>query len=296
MLASISRQTMAPALMELVVVHNGPDDGTAELVSDFAAHHPALRTVFLHSPVEGASEARNLGIEAVSRDYVTFVDDDDELEVNYVLNLWLSADEATVVAGPLCDRTAEGLFSRDTPNNRRLAELESAPASLNKVSGLLGLNACKLIPSRVVKQMRYPEGLHSGEDVVFMSQLLLHRLKLVPADRAPHAGYIRHLREDSVSRRVLSREFAVDQRLHVIRCLERVRKAAPPEAEGCLRALQNDQVSFIARYVAENPGDGVAVLEELSGSGFPLTLLAGRHKALHALSLQADASHAGVQG
>ncbi|WP_051297634.1 glycosyltransferase [Brevibacterium album] len=290
MLASISAQSIRHSRMELIVVHNGPDDGTAEVVESFRSAHPQLATIFAHSEIEGASEARNLGLQLSTRDYVTFVDDDDEIERNYVLNLWLSAAPDTVVAAPLRDVTPEGVFRTDLPNNRRLSHLRGRRTPLARVSGLLGLNACKLIPAEIARSMRYPAGLHSGEDVVFMSQLLLHPVELVPAGVAPDAAYVRHMRPDSISRRELSRDFGVAQRLAVIGHLEEVRTRGSARITGCVRALQNDQLSFVARYVEQNPAEGAEVVAEVLAAGVSVQQLQGRYTGLHALARSMDAS------
>ncbi|SDS14321.1 Glycosyl transferase family 2 [Brevibacterium sandarakinum] len=290
MLATVAAQTMHPSRMELVIVHNGPEDGTRSVVEAFAEANPKLTVRYAHSDIEGASPARNLGLELITRDYVTFVDDDDEIEHNYVLNMWLSAGDDLVVAAPLRDVTAEGISLTDLPNNRRLANLSGRRIGLNRASGLLGMNACKLIPSRVARSIQYPTGLRSGEDVAYMSQLLLHDLELVPADTAPDSAYVRHMRPDSVSRRELTRDFAVDQRLGVITQLERVRAGGPTTITGCIRALQMDQLSFIARYLTENPHEGEEVIGRVLHSGVPTSQLAGRYKSMHSLALKIESS------
>lgn len=290
MLASIAAQSMHPSRMELVIVHNGPRDGTDTVVKAFADANPRMLVRFTRSEVEGASQARNLGLSLITRDYVTFVDDDDELEHNYILNMWLSAADDVVVASPLRDVTGEGESLTDIPNNRRLAGLTGRRTDLNRASGLLGMNACKLIPSRIAGSIQYPTELQSGEDVAYMSQLLLHHLDLVPADTAPEAAYVRHMRPDSVSRRELTREFAVEQRLGVIAHLERVRTNGPKKVVGCIRALQLDQLSFVARYLTENPDEGETVIAQVLEAGVPSSQLAGRYKSLHALALRSESS------
>lgn len=290
MLESIVAQSMHPSRMELVVVHNGPEDGTADVVESFAAENPLLRTRLLRSDVEGVSAARNLGLTVASHDYVTFVDDDDELEFNYVLNLWLSAEPDLVVVAPLRDIVPDGSPFIDTPNNRRLVNLAGRRTEIHRASGLLGLNACKLIPTQVARTMQYPTGMRSGEDVAFMSQLLLHDLALMPADSAPESAYVRHLRPDSVSRQELTRSFAVDDRLAVIRFLETVRSRGPRQIEGCLRALQNDQLSFVARFVAENPDEEDDVIRQVLASGITTSQLERRYKSLHASAMKVESS------
>lgn len=290
MLASVASQTMHPSRLELVIVHNGPEDGTRSVVEAFSKANPKLTVRYAHSDTEGASPARNLGLNMITRDYVTFVDDDDEIERNYILNMWLSASNDLVVAAPLRDVTAEGISLTDLPNNRRLANLSGRRIGLNRASGLLGMNACKLLPSHAARAIQYPTGLRSGEDVAYMSQLLLHDLDLIPADTAPDSAYVRHMRPDSVSRRELTRDFAVDQRLGVITQLEKVRTGGPKKIAGCIRALQMDQLSFVARYLSENPRESEEVIGRVLNAGVPTSQLAGRYKTMHSLALRIESS------
>lgn len=290
MLASVARQTMHSSRMELIIVHNGPDDDSEAVVNAFAAEHAGMSICFLKSEVEGASAARNIGIEAATREFITFLDDDDELESNYVLNMWLSAETDAIVAAPLRDVDINGVSYTDIPNNRRLANLVGRRTQLTRAFGLLGLNACKLIPTRVARKMQYPVGMRSGEDVAFMSQLLLHPLELIPVDTAPNSAYVRHRRPDSISRRVLTHDFAVDQRLAVISHLERVREMGPDTIEYCIRELQLDQLSFLARYVAGNPAEAEVAVEKVLRAGFPTPLLKKRYRTLHSFVIRLEST------
>ena len=65
--------------LEVIVVDDGSDDGTADAVSRLAASEARLHLVRM--PNSGPAVARNRGMEAISADaeYVMFVDADDYL-------------------------------------------------------------------------------------------------------------------------------------------------------------------------------------------------------------------------
>ena len=63
-----------PALLELLVVVDGCDDGSLELLEQIAASHPRLRPVWTEN--SGGAAARQTGIDAAVGDVVLLLDDD----------------------------------------------------------------------------------------------------------------------------------------------------------------------------------------------------------------------------
>ena len=71
-LRSVASQTCAP--LEVIVVLDGADEGTARLVQ---REHPSVRMLQVMRP-GGAAVARNLGVQNACGAWVAFLDDDDE--------------------------------------------------------------------------------------------------------------------------------------------------------------------------------------------------------------------------
>lgn len=75
-ISSICREFGRDISYEVIVVENGPEDGTAQLISELAEQMPCIR---LYHSKQGVSNARNKGMAHASGKWLMFVDADDEL-------------------------------------------------------------------------------------------------------------------------------------------------------------------------------------------------------------------------
>ena len=74
-LESLVRQTIAPERIEIIVVDDGSDDGTQDIVNGIVKEHPFVKLVSVEEN-SGPSRARNLGLVSSNGKYVLFTDDD----------------------------------------------------------------------------------------------------------------------------------------------------------------------------------------------------------------------------
>lgn len=253
MLDSISAQTLPAHLIELVVVENGGEPESRAAVEEFEAR-TGFDVVYRFREEPGVGGARNLGLDLATRSHVTFVDDDDLLGQNFLLAAWLASSNTRVVLSKLYDLTPAGEIVQETPQSKNVDSLHGAPQPLELRPWALGQNACKLIPTDIARACRYPEDLHSGEDIVFMAQLMGHDLHFAPPLELPDPAYLRIRRENSVSRRALTFDFAVTERLAVMAALRQVASDLTSQEEHqAITALSGAQAGFVLRYRESHP-------------------------------------------
>lgn len=75
--------------LEIIVVNDGSKDSTKEIVYNLALKD--IRIKLISIPNGGVSHARNIGLEHVTGEYITFVDADDTIELNmyeYLIGLF----------------------------------------------------------------------------------------------------------------------------------------------------------------------------------------------------------------
>ena len=130
-LESLADQTLERHRFEVVVVHNGPDDGTVDVVADFRAHHPDVHLRLLELREGGVGRARNIALSVALGEYVTFVDDDDRVTPAYLEAMMEEAEPHVVVVAMVADMVShEPQSSRnyDTYIARALTPLRGRPS------------------------------------------------------------------------------------------------------------------------------------------------------------------------
>ena len=68
--------------MELILVNDGSTDRSGKICEAYASQYPWIRVI--HKKNGGLSEARNVGIDVCTGQYITFLDSDDCLEADVV--------------------------------------------------------------------------------------------------------------------------------------------------------------------------------------------------------------------
>jgi glycosyltransferase involved in cell wall biosynthesis len=81
---------------EVILVDDGSTDGSAAICDEFAAHDERVRVI--HKENGGVSSARNAGLDAAHGEFVMFVDADDAIKDDSLVNMY-SFNSDFVLAG-----------------------------------------------------------------------------------------------------------------------------------------------------------------------------------------------------
>ncbi|MCX7765698.1 MAG: glycosyltransferase [Candidatus Sumerlaeia bacterium] len=101
-ISSAVKQSFDSAHYEVVVIDNNSTDNTKEIVTEFIHSYNNLRLV--SEPQQGLSFARNRAIKEARGNYIVYIDDDAELNPDYLRNLQkLITEEKNIgaVGGPV---------------------------------------------------------------------------------------------------------------------------------------------------------------------------------------------------
>ena len=263
-LQSLAGQSLEAQFYEVIIVCNGPEDGTSAVVEEFAASHPALNIRLMFSDPPGAGHARNVGSAAAYFDHMTFLDDDDFLSQNFLQELYALSDGRSVIFSQIVDFDEAG--EKESFVNTRLIEAFAGrhrlkPADAPGAGTALTMTCIKLFPTFLAEQVQYDPELRNGEDVVYWTEILARfdpDLVLCP----PKLGaiYYRENRQYSISRQPTSFQFNVLDRIAVAQRLQQIH-AQYPTSFVEQRALS--AAAFIVTYLRENRQDLRLVLDML---------------------------------
>ncbi|QOL24418.1 glycosyltransferase family 2 protein [Thalassotalea sp. LPB0316] len=252
-LDSLAKQSLPKALVEVIIILNGRLDNSLNIINSFQEEHPELLIRVESLEEANVSRARNQAIESATREFSIFLDIDDEISANYLKNLLDMAKLNTVVFANIKDVL---IYSDEAKGDSGKLELsnQNHKLSFDDVMPLVSKNACKLIPTQLLKQLKYNKTLKSGEDVVFMSELFAKlKPQITLCKHFNETFYIRHVTDNSVSRKASSYEFCVSQRLEVIAQLDSLLSQQTNKlSKYLLLNFINFQLNFVADYILNN--------------------------------------------
>lgn len=266
LLDSIGKQKLSPRLFEHIIIVNGDLDRTPQIIKEFQDKNPKLNIKVLFSEAANAASARNIGIQEASRKYSTLIDDDDHISPNYLNEMYKNAaSDRIVVAGFIDEDAGTGKLSPSYITPELIKNSGEIDDPYGKLVAALTINVIKLIPTHKLKQVRYNTELGSGLDVAFYSRLFAKfNFKFYVINKREKAIYYRVTRDNSLSRRPLSYQFNVTERLRVIKDLnESISIAEEEETQNFLRGKVTAQTMFINRYLVKNPGDHQQVCQDV---------------------------------
>lgn len=93
-LQAVCAQTMSAADMQIIVVDDGSTDATPHILDEWSSRDNRIEVI--HTPNQGVSAARNIGIQKAEGDYIFFFDGDDFMESETCQELYDLAMELEV--------------------------------------------------------------------------------------------------------------------------------------------------------------------------------------------------------
>ena len=165
--------------LEIVLVNDGSKDNTEKVVKEYIDNHKELDIKYFLIENSGPGRARNVGLEHATGDYLCFLDSDDQYDVN----LFHDLDEIIQKDVDVCffgwveiDEQGKPFSYYDSTFkfiDGKISGLEAAKKKFHKEIWLCNCNEVYRLDFLRKNNIRYIEGVFSGEDTNFIYKCLL---------------------------------------------------------------------------------------------------------------------------
>lgn len=184
---SILAQTMED--FELLLIDDGSPDSSGEICDEYAVKDSRVRV--FHKENGGVSSARNLGLDNAHGEWISFVDSDDWVEVDYLAGLTEKLD-ADFITGGLKD-TLGNVYKEESQcfYNDEIGDF----IRLHNADIFIRSACAKLIKYNFIKEniLKFDEQLRFCEDTFFVKEFLLKCQSVRLMDKC---GYIYYFDDD----------------------------------------------------------------------------------------------------
>lgn len=199
-LESLFHQDLSYDEYEIIIVLNGCCEPYLSNLHKIVKEADCVNVKVFQTDIPGVSNARNIGIDKATGQYILFVDDDDWVSKHYLTSLLSIVSPKTIACSNVILKNSIG--GKAMPHF-----LSSAYKRCKTYDKLTLFNSrsflssvwCKLIPKDVIGDRRFDTKYKLGEDSLFMF-VVSDRIKGITLSSENIVYYVR-ARENSVSRR-----------------------------------------------------------------------------------------------
>ena len=182
---------------ELLLINDGSTDSSGAICDRYAEQDSRVRV--FHKENGGVSSARNMGLDNAKGEWIAFVDSDDWVLDSYLYNLVSHSHNVDLVIS-----YAEYLYS----NGERKNEEYASRMVSNEIDVLFTENDlswhtspwAKLFNKKFCDQLRFIEGMHIGEDLVFLYTYMLKSNKIYVSNDTDYIYFVES--QNSLTKRV----------------------------------------------------------------------------------------------
>lgn len=170
-LDSIYNQTFPKSYYELILVLNGCNEPYNSQIKEWLFEHKDFQVQYFQTDEGGVSNARNIALDNIQGEYVTFIDDDDLISSAYLEELYDKVAPDTI---SLCYPYAfnDGEIEKQLPYGITDAYNYCIEHNCNKLASrarkYFSGPCMKLIPMSFIQDRRFDIRFKNGEDCIFM--------------------------------------------------------------------------------------------------------------------------------
>lgn len=199
-LDSVINQNIPISDFEILIILNGSSLEYKIKLEDYLKNKCKYNIKLIYTKEKGVSIARNIGIDHAKGDFIAFIDDDDIISDNYLMDMQKNAKQDAMVVSNVytfkntiqyCEEDyISQAFKRKRRNNNKFY-----------MRSFFSSSCCKLIPKSAIGNKRFNPQFTVGEDSLFMASISNQIKNIYFANKAI---YYRRIRDNSASRKEVS--------------------------------------------------------------------------------------------
>lgn len=191
-LESLKNQTFDKKLFEVLVVLNGEKEPYYTDIKKWIMDNNLKNFKLLYSELVGVSNARNMALDLSQGNYITFIDDDDYIDNNYLEELFLFNKKLNIDSIVVTDY----IFFEDK-TNKILSRIKYSfkGNDLFDTKKVFSGACVKMIPKNIISNIRFNPKYKNGEDTLFMLEISKNIKKVEKVEK--EVLYWRRVRENS---------------------------------------------------------------------------------------------------
>lgn len=243
---------------ECILVDDGSPDCSGEICDDYATKD--FRFKVIHQPNSGASTARNNGIASAQGEWIAFVDADDVIKPNYLLNMITAVEIHNVdfvIGGLQYWQFDTGLRSDKlyTPHNYIGSTISEVYTRDHIYQN--GAPYSKLYKRSIINEydIRFSPVMHYAEDCNFMMTYLNYVSRIVFIDSL---DYIYRLLPTSLSHQKMNLESEKETLSEMTKRVDEIRNRYP---EADLVDLQESLLQYYGRVATAISTNSLSIID-----------------------------------
>lgn len=186
---------------ECILIDDGSTDNSGKICDKFSLIDTRFKV--FHTSNSGVSKARNLGLEVAEGEFITFMDADDQIHIDFLKRLYecMIHHEVDMVIGSGLKIWENREYSEkiDVPiiGTSTMESLIPNFASHQKETGIYGFCWAKLLKRDMISDVRFDEKLNLAEDFAFYLTIY-PKIKKVFFDSAAYYYYLQEAENSSI--------------------------------------------------------------------------------------------------
>ena len=151
---------------ELLLVNDGSTDTSGEICDHYSNTDSRIRV--FHKDNGGVSSARNVGLNHAIGDWIAFVDSDDWVSIEYLERLCEHTGNADLIISYAKCYSQYGEVKQKKYQERYIYSSDIGVLFLEHDLNWQTSPWAKLFKKDIIDKLRFVEGMHIGEDMVFL--------------------------------------------------------------------------------------------------------------------------------